>query len=244
MVRLAGRWTPPVIDNRPTRRRASARSATRWLGLAAALAFHLALVMAVTFDLRDSLTLPMPFGERPAQAVDIDLTPPPKPAAQPERRMRAPLPSASPRPSQPSPAPAQGPAAPAPTVTAAAPPASEGAPGVTSALRASLGCDHASFLELSEAEKLHCRQRMVGRSQDAPERDIGINPEARAEFDLAWKEDHSPQHLAFVGCFARFGVGKLIWYHPSRGVKLGPLPCYYGTPKSTLLPDKPAPTGF
>ena len=85
---------------------------------------------------------------------------------------------------------------------------------------------------------------MVELSRDAPETDIGINPEARAEFDLAWNEDHSPQHLAYVGCFARFGLGKLTWHHPSRGMKLGPLPCYFATPKATLLPDKSTPKGF
>lgn len=116
--------------------------------------------------------------------------------------------------------------------------------GVGSALRASIGCAHASFLGLSDAEKLRCQQRMVERSRDAPATEIGINPEARAEFDMAWNDDHTPQHLAYLECKARFGSGQFSWQRPYRRVRLGPSPCYLTTPEAIALPDRPKPKGF
>lgn len=117
------------------------------------------------------------------------------------------------------------------------------ASGVSAALRVSVGCDHANFLGLTAAEKQRCQQRMVARSGGAPMMDIGIDPEARAEFDLAWNDDHTPQHLVYLGCKARFGLGQFSWEHPYHRPKLGPLPCYLTTPEAIILPDKPKPKG-
>jgi hypothetical protein len=46
------------------------------------------------------------------------------------------------------------------------------------------------------------------------------------------------------GCFARFGGGKIVWYHPSQGLKLGRLDCYFAAPKAVFQPDKPPTSGF
>jgi hypothetical protein len=109
---------------------------------------------------------------------------------------------------------------------------------LVSALRGSVGCDHAGLLGLSQEERQGCRNRFAaGRGAAGDSDQLGIDPVKRAAYDAAWKADHSPQHMAALGCFAVFGHGKLQWLHPSAGIRLGPLPCYFVTPKATLSAD-------
>jgi hypothetical protein len=226
------------------------------LGLTGAIALHLMLLVAVRFDMgRSKIPALPPPGETPASAVNIDLTP----VARPHSESRVPTPPTarailqrqSPTPVAP---PHIGPAD--PQIAGARPPPAETtgerpqasvpaavgdhiAPGLASALRGSIGCDHAGFLGLSDAEKRRCQQRSLARSGGAPETGIGINPEAQTEFDLAWRDDHTPQHPAYAKCEARFGLGQFKWNHYYRRIKLGPLPCYLVTPEAIVLPDKP-----
>jgi hypothetical protein len=115
---------------------------------------------------------------------------------------------------------------------------------VVAALRASLGCNHAALAHLTPEERQGCQERLagVGGAPLAPA-PLGLTPEAKEAFDLAVRENKSA-HIPMFGCFATFGMGKIQWYHPSRGVKLGKLPCYIVAPKGVFLPDKPPAKGF
>lgn len=140
--------------------------------------------------------------------------------------------------------------APAPQSALSAPPPGEvsadraSAEQVASALRGALGCNRNALIKLSPEEKATCDERMAGvAGAQAPPSPLGLGPEAKAAFDLAVRENKSV-HIPLVGCFATFEPGKIHWYHPSRGVKLGPLPCYVVAPKGVLLPDKEKAKGF
>jgi hypothetical protein len=115
------------------------------------------------------------------------------------------------------------------------------AESLTRALRGVVGCSDANNAGLSPEEKETCRDRLLAMGKDASELPplIGMDPQKRAAFAAAWKADHSPQHMAVLGCFARFGGGKVQWLKPSEGAKIGRLPCYYATPKATFAPEKP-----
>ena len=99
-------------------------------------------------------------------------------------------------------------------------------------------------MRLTAEESERCNQRNIRLGAGAQETDINMSASARAEFDLAQKENHSPGHIPLIGCFATFGLGKVTWYHPSHGVKLGPLPCYIATSHAVMLPDKEPAKGF
>jgi hypothetical protein len=117
-------------------------------------------------------------------------------------------------------------------------PAAASAGGLTSALRSSIGCDHADLMGLSPVERQRCHDQFAAAGKDPGDLTaLGIDPVKRADFDAAWKADHSPQHMAAVGCFMRFGAGKVEWLHPSEGFRLGRLPCYFVAPKATLSAD-------
>jgi len=98
---------------------------------------------------------------------------------------------------------------------------------------------------LTDAERQHCRDTFAANRTDTPDlSQFAIAPEKRAIFDAAWTADHSPQHMAGIACLARFGGRKLEWLHPSQGVKLGPLPCYFFTPKATFSAAPPHAPGW
>ena len=108
------------------------------------------------------------------------------------------------------------------------------------ALRGSVGCEHAGLFTLSDDERRGCRERLAtGRATAAQWAELGIDPKRRAVFDAAWKADHDPQHMAGFACLAKFGGGKIQWAHPSEGVKAPHLPCYFYTPKATFAVDPP-----
>lgn len=97
--------------------------------------------------------------------------------------------------------------------------------------------------QISAEERQQCDERLGATAKASTPLEGGtMSPEARAEFELAWKEDHAPAKWAQLGCFARFGQGKVVTYKPTRGVSLGP--CFFATPKATLQPVKPKAKGF
>lgn len=237
----------------PTRRRVMTQA--RPLGLAAALAIHSVLLVALVLDLR--LAREADQEMTPPYTVDIELVPfwryqtVPRGAARGETEPGAPsrarAPGGETRPTG-APAAAQGQEGLSPPPAAAhdnPKVAGDSEVARTAAtLRAALGCRHGELLGLTREEQERCGDRLGGSGAEIADAPLALPPGARAEFDLAWKENHSPQHMAAMGCFAKFGLGKVRWYHPSRGVKLGPLPCYVVTPKATLLPDKTQRKGF
>jgi len=97
--------------------------------------------------------------------------------------------------------------------------------------------------QISAEERQQCDERLGAMARESTALEGGtMSPEARAEFDLAWKEDHAPAKWAQLGCLVRFGQGKVVTYKPTRGVSLGP--CFFATPKATLQPVKPKAKGF
>lgn len=97
--------------------------------------------------------------------------------------------------------------------------------------------------QISAEERQQCDERLGATAKESAPLEGGtMSPEARAEFELAWKEDHSPAKWAQLGCFARFGQGRVVTYKPTRGFSLGP--CFFATPKATLQPVKPKAQGF
>jgi hypothetical protein len=116
-------------------------------------------------------------------------------------------------------------------------------PRLAAVLRGTLGCEHADFVGLSTDERHKCQERLergVDPNRAAP---LGLGAEAKEGFDLAQVENKSA-HIPYAGCFARFGGGKIQWYHATRGVKVPGLPCYFVAPKGVLRPDKPPAKGF
>jgi hypothetical protein len=226
----------------------------RTLGAAAALVVHLALGLLLAFDVGQGARL---FGAQDAGpktlVLNIELAPP-----RPRQRPAPSTPEASlssrPRPAAPlSRSIAQRAPRPAPATISrpAGPDTSEPNPaepapnaGVIQALRGSVGCDRRSLVRLTAEESERCNQRNIRLGAGAQETDINLSASARAEFDLALKENHSPGHIPLIGCFATFGLGKVTWYHPSHGVRLGPLPCYIATSHAVMLPDKEPAKGF
>lgn len=115
---------------------------------------------------------------------------------------------------------------------------------VTGLLRGSVGCEHARFAGLTSEELHGCEDRFAGPGSDPHHASpLGLAPSAKTAFDLAALENKTP-HMPAFGCFARFGGGKFVWYHPSQGLKLGGLPCYFVAPKGVLQPDKQPAAGF
>jgi len=65
-------------------------------------------------------------------------------------------------------------------------------PPVRKALRAGIGCDHADFLKLSEAERAACEHRLVVASpRDIAKVFVVSDPRKRAEFDKAAAKDEA-----------------------------------------------------
>jgi len=237
-----------MVDARTKRRRDAARS---WrLGVAASLLAHLVFLAVLGVGLRRPADLP------PSPAVEVELSPPWPTARLPERRPAPPAPAGLEK-DEPAKTPPPSPAAAVPpgvAANAAPAPAAEPPPtappvagggGLASALRGSVGCDHADLVELSPAERQHCRDRFATAGKDPGDLTrFAIDPVKRAAFDAAWKADHSPQHMAALGCFMRFGGGKVEWLHPSEGFKLGRLPCYFVAPKATFSADPPPARGW
>ncbi len=222
------------------RRRIARRRA---LGLAAALAVHtlLLLVFVVDMDRNAAFSVAQ---DRDQVVIHVALAP----ASAVRPRRRPPVPASTP-------GARAGPTKSAPESAAPQPPASEAraSPGeapapaqdaaVAKALRGSVGCAHARLVNLTDEERRRCDQAFADIGRHAEPYDLNMSPEARASFDLAVKENQTAHPPAF-GCLAKFGLGKFVWYHPSRGVKLGPLPCYFVAPKAIPLPDPDPPKGF
>jgi hypothetical protein len=253
-----------MVDAGTRRRRGASRA--RSLGAAVSLLAHLAFLALTIVGLQGA---PGALPPGPAVDVELITASPATPSARTrsgtsstvqatatERQPITPPPIAersSGAAALPAPAPLSeaAPIADAPPVPA--PPAPPSA--LASALRGSIGCDHSGLLGLSPAERERCRDRFAktgkvpadltaleGLAWVALSRDgaAGLDPEKRAAFDAAWKADHSPQHMAALGCFMRFGGGKVEWLRPSEGFRLGRLPCYFVAPKATLSADPPA----
>ena len=220
-----------MVDARTKRRRGANRS--RSLGVAVSLLAHLAFVAILAVSLKQ------PGALRSGPAVDVELVPLRPASRSPERHPTRSLPAQATK-TEPKQVIAP-PNVPGPSIAAARPAPITGAPaasGLTSALRGSVGCDHADLMGLSPAERQRCRDQFATAGKDPGDLTaLGIDPVKRAAFDAAWKADHSPQHMAAVGCFMRFGAGQAEWLHPSEGFRLGRLPCYFVAPKATLSAD-------
>ncbi len=224
------------MDRRPAIQR---RRSARTLAVAVSALVHgLALVAIVT--------TPTPKTDLPvARPIEMELVAPPRPARRPNKvapasTSRGAAVSMASATSAVLPSVAKMAAPSANPLPESQTPSGTGADVVAGALRGSVGCDHAGLFALTEEERRHCRERIAtGRATEAQYADLGIDPEKRAVFDAAWTADHAPRHMPGFACLAKFGGGKIQWAHPSEGIKVPRLPCYFFTPKATFSVDPP-----
>ena len=139
----------------------------RALAVAASVVAHLVFLALLLARLGSEL----PRDETPPMEVTLVApwekpAPRPAPAAQP-RTHATPTPT-RPVETRPEPALVQTPAA--PPVIAAAP-----APNLGAALRGRLGCDHASLVDLSPAERQRCQERFARSSESGPAKPLDLS---------------------------------------------------------------------
>lgn len=110
---------------------------------------------------------------------------------------------------------------------------------IGSILRGRTGCRRDAT---TAAERERCEQQLGALGKEAaPVEGADIPAHVRQEFDQSWKDNHTSQFVR-LGCFARFGQGKVVTYKTTRGVNFGP--CFFATSKGNLVPNKPKPKGF
>ncbi|MDB5433336.1 MAG: hypothetical protein JWP35_4452 [Caulobacter sp.] len=159
-----------LADRKPKRAR-------RWWGLGLAAALHVAMIGGLMLGIRVVDAPPGP------QIIEVELAP----AWRPRPPARTAFVQAASRPSEiqirPAPPPADAPSPPPSVLSPApppmAPPASGFDPGL--ALRGSVGCGNADFLQLSAAERQGCERRMAraGPGRALP---LALDPAKRAAF--------------------------------------------------------------
>lgn len=230
----------------PRRNRAAAAMRARLTGVALSALGHLGLITAL------ALLVVQPIIPRIQSAVDVLLVPQftlpnlalPRALGATSRQTRAVHRDAVPgRVRTPSPdtkatsPTAPGPKAPAPLALA---PVASGSlanleirTNVRAALRATVGCTHARFLHLSEAEQEHCQQRASAFGWPAPDTPLAhIDPVKVAYFDAVAAAYKAPGHEPEMVC--RFGGNAMA---PPNGLQLGPLACQVIPPQGTLTEE-------
>ena len=214
------------------------RTLRRATGAAVSLAVHGLLLAAILLTFRTFRRPPEP------EAVTIELLPR---LAAPELRPRpAPVAAAgrgpqSARPQAPN-SPRAG-AAPSPIASQPGLPAGAAGPGrdlqgVRAALRAAVGCGHDRFLQLTEAERARCAEKLGKGADPNVAWPAPIAPEKRAWFDAAVQARTGPGRPGGLGCAMVFGDGRFRPARPpAHALKLGPLPCYVIPPRGSLTAD-------